>query len=356
MSLKNLRKRIDSIDKNITELLNLRAKVIIEVAKQKNKSKASAYSPDRERDVLRKIADTNKGPLSREALEAIYREIMSVSLSLEKPLKIAYMGPEASFSQLAALKRFGSQVEYVACNNITDVFSQVERDTADFGVVPIENSIEGAVSHTLDMFVDSDLKICSQIILDVQHNLLSNYPRRKIKKIYSNPQVFGQCRIWLQENLSCAQLVEVSSTTHAAQIAAKEKNSACIASLLAAKVYKLKVLASDIEDSPNNITRFLVIGKTYAGKTSHDKTSILFSIKDKVGALHDMLLPFRKYKINLTKIESRPSKKKAWDYYFFADLEGHIDSLRVKMALEDLENRCKFLKVLGSYPIDTPRL
>ncbi len=351
MSLKNLRKKIDALDKKITGLLNMRAKVTIEIAKQKKKSGASVYSPDREREVLKKIAITNQGPLSNAALEAVYREIMSVSLSLEKPLKIAYMGPEASFSQLAALKRFGSQVEYVACNNITDVFTEVERDTADFGVVPIENSIEGAVSHTLDMFVDSDLKICAQIILDIQHNLLSNCPKDKIRRIYSNPQVFGQCRIWLQQNLPRAQILEVSSTTYAARIAAKEKDSACIASLLAAGVYKLKVVASGIEDSPHNITKFLVVGKTYAGQTGHDKTSILFSIKDRIGALHDMLLPFKKYKINLTKIESRPSKKKAWDYYFFLDLAGHIDNPKVKKALNELENRCKFLKVLGSYPI-----
>ncbi len=351
MNLKDLRKKIDTIDKKITELLNMRAKVTIEIAKQKKKSGVSVYSPDREREVLRSIAIKNEGPLSNDALEAIYREIMSVSLSLEKPLKIAYLGPEATFTHLAALKRFGSQVQYVACNNITDVFTEVEREAADFGVVPIENSIEGAVSHTLDMFVDSDLKICAQIILDVQHNLLSMYPKQKIERIYSNPQVFGQCRIWLQENLPNAEKIEVSSTTYAAQIAAREKNSACIASLLAAKVYKLKVVASDIEDSPHNITRFLVVGKTYAGQTSHDKTSILFSIKDRVGALHDMLLPFRKYKLNLTKIESRPSKKKAWDYYFFLDLEGHIDNAKVKNALSELENKCKFLKVLGSYPI-----
>jgi chorismate mutase / prephenate dehydratase len=351
VNLKNLRKKIDSLDKRITDLLNMRAGITVKIAKVKQKSKASVYSPDREREVLRKIGISNKGPLNNASLEAIYREVMSASLSLEKPLKIAYMGPQASFSQLAALKRFGSQVEYVACNNIGDVFTEVERDDADFGVVPIENSIEGAVSHTLDMFVDSDLKICAQIVLEVQHNLLSRCKKEEIKHVYSNPQVFGQCRIWLQENLPNAQTIEVSSTTYAAQIAAREKNSACIASLLAAKVYKLKVVASEIEDSPHNITKFLVVGKTYAGKTAHDKTSILFSIKDGIGALHNMLLPFKKYKINLTKIESRPSKKKAWDYYFFVDLEGHIDNPKVMKALNELENRCKFLKVLGSYPI-----
>ena len=351
MDLKNLRKTVDNIDKKIIQLLNMRAKTTLDIAKLKRKSGKSVYSPDREREVLKKLAIINKGPLSHQALEAIYREIMSCSLSLDRPLRIAYLGPEATFTHLAALKRFGSQVEYIATNSITDVFLEVERDNADYGVVPIENSVEGAVSHTLDMFVDSELKICSQTILDVAHHLLASCPKNKIKRIYSNPQVFGQCRIWLQENLVGVETIEVSSTTRAAQIAAKEKYSACIAASLAAKVYKLKVVASDIEDSPHNVTRFLIIGKTDVSPTGDDRTSIMFSIKDKVGALHDMLLPFRKYGINLTKIESRPSKKKAWDYYFFVDLDGHRDNPRIKRALLELENKCKFLKILGSYPL-----
>jgi chorismate mutase/prephenate dehydratase len=351
MDLKNLRKTVDNIDKKIIQLLNMRAKTTLDIAKLKRKSGKSVYSPDREREVLKKLAIINKGPLSHQALEAIYREIMSCSLSLDRPLRIAYLGPEATFTHLAALKRFGSQVEYIATNSITDVFLEVERDNADYGVVPIENSVEGAVSHTLDMFVDSELKICSQTILDVAHHLLAICPKNKIKRIYSNPQVFGQCRIWLQENLAGVETIEVASTTRAAQIAAKEKYSACIASSLAAKVYKLKVVASDIEDSPHNVTRFLIIGKTDVSPTGDDRTSIMFSIKDKVGALHDMLLPFRKYGINLTKIESRPSKKKAWDYYFFVDLDGHRDNPRIKRALLELENKCKFLKILGSYPL-----
>ena len=351
MDLKNLRKTVDNIDKKIIQLLNIRAKTTLDIAKLKRKSGKSIYSPDREREVLKKLAIINKGPLPSGALEAIYREIMSCSLSLDRPLRIAYLGPEATFTHLAALKRFGSQVEYIATNSITDVFLEVERDNADYGVVPIENSVEGAVSHTLDMFVDSELKICSQTILDVVHHLLAGCPKNKIRRIYSNPQVFGQCRIWLQENLAGVEKIEVSSTTRAAGIAAKEKNSACIASLLAAKVYKLRVVASDIEDSPHNVTRFLIIGKTDVPPTGCDRTSVMFSIKDKVGALHDMLLPFKKYGINLTKIESRPSKKKAWDYYFFVDLDGHRVSSYVKKALLELENKCAFLKILGSYPL-----
>ncbi|MBM3245909.1 MAG: prephenate dehydratase [Candidatus Omnitrophica bacterium] len=351
MDLKNLRGKVDSIDKKIIQLLNMRTKVTLAITALKQKSGKSVYSPEREKEVLNKISAVNRGPLPADALKAIYREVMSSSLSLGKQLKIAYLGPEASFSHLAALKRFGSQVEYVTVESISDVFLEVERDAAGYGVAPIENSIEGAVSHTLDMFMDSELKICAQIILDISHNLLANCSKERIKRVYSNPQVFGQCRIWLQENLPGVEKIEVSSTTRAAQIARQEKYSACIASILAAKVYKLKVVASEIEDSPHNVTRFLVIGKDDVPRTGCDKTSIMFSIKDKVGALHEMLLPFKKYRINLTKIESRPSKKKAWDYYFFVDLEGHRDESRVKRALAELENKCNFLKILGSYPI-----
>jgi len=346
-----MRSKIDMLDRKLISLLNLRAEITRQIGKEKINTGRSIYSPEREMEVLRKISGLNKGPLKKGALEAIYREIMSASLALERLLKIAYMGPQASFSNLAALKRFGSQMGYVACGSIPEVFLEVERGAADYGVVPVENSIEGAVTHTLDMLVDSDLKICSQVILNVSHNLLANCAKNKIRKVYSNPQVFGQCRIWLQKNLPNAELVDVSSTTRAAELARKEKNSAAIASLLASKVYGLRVLTSGIQDSLKNITRFLVVGKNVAARTGHDKTSLLFSIKDHVGALYEMLLPFRKYGVNLTKIESRPSKKKAWEYYFFVDISGHQDDYKIKKALNELERRCTYLKILGSYPI-----
>lgn len=351
MNLKTLREKIDALDKKITALLNERAKITVDIAHLKTASGASIYSPDREYQVLEKIARNSKGPLPAKALGAIYREIMSASLALEKPLKIAYLGPEATFTHLAALKRFGSQVGYCACGSISDVFTDVERGTADYGVVPIENSFEGAVTHTLDMFVDSDLKICAQILLDVSHNLLGYSPMANIRRVYSISQVFGQCRIWLQQHLPAADLIEVSSTTRAAQIARREKNSAAIASKLAAAVYKLRVIAGDIEDSLHNVTRFLVIAENDSPACGRDKTSIFFSVKDRVGALHDMLLPFKKNKINLTKIESRPSKKKAWEYYFFVDIEGHKKKPAVARALAQLEAKCAFFKVLGSYPV-----
>ena len=349
--LKNLRKKVDKLDSLILDLLNKRAKLTLEIGKLKVKKGASVFVPDREKEVYDKVTQANKGPLSKTAVKAIYREVMSGALALEKTPKIAYLGPQATFTHLASLKKFGSSVEYVACNNITDVFQEVEQQRCDYGVVPIENSIEGAVSHTLDMFVDTDLKICSEILLEVSHNLLGNCGLKEIKKVYSKAEVFGQCRIWLETNLPRVELIEVSSTTKAAELAANQKHAAAIASSLAAQVYKLKVISRSIEDSAHNITRFLVIGKTEARPTKKDKTSILFSAKDRVGVLHDMLVPFKKYKINLTKIESRPSKRKAWEYYFFIDFAGHYQDKNVKKALDELEKNCSFLKVLGSYPV-----
>lgn len=351
MTLEKMRRKIDAVDRKLIGLLNLRAKITKEIGRVKISSGESIYSPEREMQVLRKAYGLNKGPLTKDALDSIYREIMSASLAMERMLKIAYMGPEASFSNLAAMKRFGSQMDYVACMGIPEVFLEVERGAADYGVVPVENSIEGAVTHTLDMLVDSDLKICSQVILGVSHNLLANCAKSKIHRIYSNPQVFGQCRIWLQKNLPNAELVDVSSTTRAAELARKEKFSAAIASLLASKVYDLKVLASGIQDSLKNVTRFLVVGKNVAKPTGCDKTSLLFSVKDRVGALYDTLLPFRKYGVNLTKIESRPSKKKAWEYYFFVDISGHQNDQKIRKALKELEHKCTYLKILGSYPM-----
>jgi len=350
MQIKVLRKKVDKLDSKIVGLLNQRANLTKVIVRLKSKIKKGIYSPEREKQILKRIADLNKGPLSDSALEAVYREIMSSSLFLEKPLKIAYLGPQFTFTHIAALKKFGTQVSYVACNSISDIFIEAEKGLSDYGVVPIENSIEGVISHSLDMFIDSDLKICDQILLEVAHNLIANCSKSQIKRVYSNPQVFGQCRVWLKTNIPKAEWIEVSSTTRAAQICSAEKNAACIASTLAARHYGLKIIAKDIEDSPHNITRFLVIGKSDVPPSGEDKTSIMFSIKDRVGALYDMLASFRKYRINLTKIESRPSKKKAWDYYFFVDLEGHRQDKKVQKALSELENKCKFLKILGSYP------
>jgi len=351
MTLQKLRDEIDSLDVKILALLNTRAKTIISIGKLKAKTKRSVYAPDREADVYRKLAENNKGPLSNDSVKAIYREIMSGALNLEKPLSIAYFGPEFTFTHLASMKKFGASVNYKGCETIKDVFVEVGRGRADYGVVPIENSIEGAVNHTLDMFMDSDVLICSEIYLEISHNLLSRTnDAGKIRKVYSHPQVFGQCRIWLETNMPRAKLIEASSTAHAAAIASKEHGAACIATSPAAEKYNLNVLYTSIEDSSRNVTRFLVIGDTEAKPTGRDKTSVIISLKDKVGALHDMLVPFKDNKINLTKIESRPSKARAWEYCFYVDMEGHYRDARIKKALDRIRTEAAFFKVLGSYP------
>ncbi len=352
MLLPEFRQQIDAIDAKIVELLNERAKLSKAIGEFKLKNNREIYSPDRETQILARIKALNRGQISDSALQAIYREIMSCSLSIEKPLKIAVLGKMGSYTHSAAIKIFGLQMEYISCGRIPEIFQKVEQAQCNYGVVPVENSTEGAVTPTFDMLVDSDLKICRQSLMEISHNLLSRARSlSQIKKVYSNPQVFNQCRSWLAANLPAAEDIYVDSTTHAAQIAARSKNSAAIASLEVASIYRLPVLRKSIHDVAHNSTRFLVIGENDAAPTGKDKTSILFSIKDRVGALYSMLAPFYRNKINLTKIESRPSKKKAWDYYFFVDFEGHRQDPPVKKALEQLEEMCKYLKILGSYPV-----
>ncbi|MBU1863401.1 MAG: prephenate dehydratase [Candidatus Omnitrophica bacterium] len=351
MSLEELRKKVDEIDKQIIQLLNQRTTVALDIGTFKQKKGEEIYSPAREAKVYSKIDRENQGPLPSDALKSIYREIMSAALSLEKQLKIAYLGPEASFTNLAALSKFGNSVEYVACDNIGDVFIEVDKGTADYGVIPIENSTEGAVSHSLDMFIDSDLKICNEIFFEVNHYVMSNSNLPAVRRVYSNPQVFGQCRGWLKMHLPKAELIDTASTTAAARRAAGEEGAAAIASRLASVLYNINIVAECVEDLPHNVTRFLIVGRKLAEKTGSDKTSIVCSIKDKVGALYDMLKPISKQKLNMTKIESRPSKKKAWDYYFFIDLEGHIEDEKVKEVIREMEDHVRMLKVLGSYPM-----
>ena len=351
MNLNDLRHKIDIIDERIVSFLNERAKLSLMIGNIKAKNKIGIYAPDREMQILSQMKARNKGPLSDEALEAIYREVMSGSLSLEKPLQIACLGNPGAFTHTAAYRHFGSQVAYITCADILEVFEKVERDLCDYGVVPYENSVEGVVTPTFDLLVDSELKICRQMMMKISHHLLSKTSLSKIRKIYSNPQVFGQCRNWLHQNLPGAAQILVDSTTEAAQIAAREKNSAAIASGKAGEIYHLRSLKQDIQDIAHNTTKFLIIANQDVSPTGKDRTSILFSIKDKVGALHAMLTPFYRNKINLTKIESRPSKKKAWDYYFFVELEGHRLDKNVSRALKQLEGMCKYLKILGSYPV-----
>lgn len=350
MKINDLRKKIDALDRAIVGLVNDRASIALEIGKIKRDSNKEVYAPEREKAVYAKVEGLSEGPLPAGSLRAIYREIMSAALSLEKKLVIAYLGPEATFTHLAARNKFGGSVGYVAAAGITDIFGEVERGAADYGVVPIENSNEGAVTHTLDMFMDSRAKICAEIYLDISHCLMAACAPAEIRKVYSKAEVFGQCRTWIRGNCPTAELVEAPSTARAAELAAKEPHAAAIASELAAELYGLKIIARGIEDSGKNETRFLVIGRNAAGPSGDDKTSIMVSISDRVGALHRMLYPFRKHAINLTKIESRPSKRKAWEYYFFIDFEGHAAEKKVGQALKELRKQCLFVEHLGSYP------
>lgn len=349
--LKRLRRKIDRIDNDILDLLNKRAGVTIEIGKLKSEESAPKFSPVREAEIYNRLIEANRGPLLKESLRAIYREIMSGSLALQTTLKIAYLGPAATFTHIAALKKFGKSLNYLECDSIADVFTEVERGRASYGVVPIENSTEGAINHTLDMFIDSDLKICSEVYLPIRHSLLSKDSKiSSIKRLYSHQQVFAQCRKWLEKNMPLAKLIPVKSTTEAAWLWARRPGTAAIASELAAERYGLNILARSIEDSPHNITRFLIIGNQQEEPTKNDKTSIVFSMKDRAGALHDVLTPFKRKRVNLTKIESRPSKRKAWKYYFFVDMQGHVKDERIKQSLKELERHCNYYKLLGSYP------
>ncbi len=351
-NIDEIRKKIDEIDRNILDLLNLRAKMVKGIADLKRKKNLPPFDPSRERKIIEKLSHRNKGPLTEKDIESIMGAIFKIYRGMFRPLKIAYLGPEGTFTHQAALKKFGEKGEFIPCKTIDNIFREVEKDRADYGVVPIENSMEGVVTHTLDMFVESNLNITAEILLDVHHYLLSKEKSlASIKKVFSHSQAIGQCWNWIIENLPDTKLIETESTATAVKMAKKEKNAAAIGSLTAADIYNIGVLAERIEDSGENITRFLVIGKSFSEKTGKDKTSILVSIKDKVGALHDILFHFKKNSINLTRIESRPSKKKAWDYIFFFDFIGHKDDINVKNALKKIEKESVFLKILGSYPV-----
>lgn len=351
MGIDEFRRQIDAIDGEILELLNRRAEIVVRVGEEKTKDNIAYHSPQREEEIIRRLTRENRGPFPGRAVKAVYREILSACLSLEQTLKVAYLGPQATFTHMACMKRFGLLAEYVPLRGIGEVFTEVEKGKADYGVVPVENSTEGVVSHTLDMFVDSDLKICGEVLMEVSHHLLSKHGEKgRILKIYSHPHAIAQSRKWLEANMSKATLVEVSSTAAAAELASEDETAAAIASELASRLYELQVVASRIEDSPYNFTRFLVIGQAPCPVTGHDKTSILFTIRDRVGALYRILEPFAHHRINLTKIESRPSRYRVWEYIFYVDFEGHVEDAPVKVALEGLREECLFLKVLGSYP------
>lgn len=353
MNLGQLRAAIDGVDDRILELLRERAGLVEQVGELKDKTGEAYYAPEREEALLQRLVGANQSRLPESSLRAIYREILSSMRALEQTIKVAYLGPRATFSHQAAARHFGSAVELRPERTIGEVFEAVERGRAHYGVVPIENSQEGSVSATLDRFTDSDVQICSQIFLPVELNLLGHGPLDQVRKIYSHPQPFGQCRRWLAEHLPSAECVEVSSTARAAELAVAEDGAAALAGGLAGEEFGLPVLAPSIQDSSSNVTRFFVIGKKPARPSGRDKTSVMFAVQDQPGALAKALAPFEKEGISLTRIESRPSKRQAWEYYFFADLAGHAEEAKLAAALQELAGVCAFTRILGSYP-DTP--
>jgi len=356
MSLKELRNRIDELDDRIIKLLNERAHIVVEIGKLKSKAGGQIYAPDREKEVLEKITKANEGPLPNKCLVAIWRELMSGSFALERPLRIGYLGPGGSFSHTAAMLKFGQSVEYEPLADIRSIFDEASKGHCDLGLVPIENTTGGGVIETLDALIDSDVKICAEVLMAIHHNLLAACSLKEIEKIYSKPEVFAQCRNWLSATFKEAKTVAVASTAKAAQMAAAEPRTAAIGSRVAAEVYGLQVICENIEDITNNITRFLVIGREDAKPTGEDKTAILFSTAHKAGALADVLEVFKRYSINLTNIESRPSKKRQWEYYFFVDFMGHKTNENVRKGLKEVRKHCLQLSVLGSFPRATELL
>jgi len=343
---------VDALDSEIVNLLNERVTHASEIGRIKHAKGSDYYDPTREAIVMAKIAALNEGPSSNATLRAVYREVISSSISLEKKLLISYLGPEATYTHQAAVRNFGVSLSYRAMKTIPDVFSEVEKGEADYGVIPIENSTEGAVFHSMDMLVESDLQICSQVYLPIEHCIVSRVPLEQIKEVRSKDQALGQCREWLQANLPGVPTMDVVSTAEAVRMAGELDGVAAVASILSAQHYGVPVQVQGIQDREDNVTRFLVIGKTRARPLGdgRDKTSLVISLKDEPGALEKTLRPFASRGINLSKIESRPSRKKAWDYLFFIDFIGHYEDATVQDALKELGEHCEFVKWLGSYP------
>lgn len=350
-TLQQIRERIDHLDEQIQMLVSARAVCAQEVAALKLGESADFYRPEREAQVLRNVMARNTGPLSSEEMARLFREIMSACLALEQPMKIAFLGPAGTFTQAAALKHFGHSIMVVSHTAIDEVFRDVESRASHYGVVPVENSTEGVVNHTLDRFMNSPLKICGEVELRIHHNLLGKLDDiQAITRIYAHQQSLAQCREWLEENLAGVEHVAVSSNAEAARRAAQETGAVAIASDAAAAIYGLKVLVANIEDEPDNTTRFLVIGPQSPAPSGSDKTSLLLSSRNRPGALCRLLEPLSRHGISMTRIESRPSRRGMWDYVFFIDIEGHSQDPRIAQALEELADEAAMLKVLGSYP------
>jgi chorismate mutase/prephenate dehydratase len=352
-----LREQIDEIDGEIAELISARARCAQEVAEVKKAGLSDAasvlfYRPEREAQVLRKAMERNKGPLSNEELARLFREIMSACLALENPIKVAFLGPEGTFTQQAALKHFGHSAVTFPFSAIDEVFREVEAGAVNYGVVPVENSTEGVVNHTLDNFMQSNLKICGEVELRIHHNLMVSdiTNTQNISRIYSHSQSLAQCRKWLDAHYPKAERIAVSSNAEAAKRLKGEWNAAAIAGSMAAELYGLKILAEKIEDQPDNSTRFLIIGSQQVPTSGVDKTSIMVAMRNEPGALHNLLEPFHRHNIDLTRVETRPSRTGVWTYVFFIDFAGHVHDPLISDVMKDVSKRCADLKLLGSYP------
>ena len=352
ITLDQLRDRIDELDEEIQRLLNERAACAQQVAVAKRNNDDSVfYRPEREAEILRRVRERNKGPISGDEIVRLFREIMSACLALEQPLAIAYLGPEGTYTQTAAQKHFGHSVSLKPLAAIDEIFREVEAGSADYGVVPVENSTEGAINHTLDMFIRSPLKICGDVELQIHHQLLASADDlERINSVRAHQQALAQCREWLDTNLPGVERLAVSSNAEAARLAHADASVAAIAGDAAAEMYDLNILASNIEDDPNNTTRFLVVGRQAVGPSGNDMTSLMVAVHNKAGALYSLLEPIARHGVSMTKIESRPSRISKWDYVFFVDVEGHVEDENVAAALKELQTEATLLKVLGSYP------
>lgn len=354
--LGDLRVKIDGIDQKIGDLISERANCAIEVAHVKkrfsNDTEPTFYRPEREAQVLRKAMERNNGPLEDEEFARLFREIMSACLALEAPVKVAYLGPEGTYTQQAALKHFGASAKTISLSAIDQVFREVASGAAHFGVVPVENSTEGVVTHTLDNFLDSGVKICGEVVLRIHHHMLASKvtDQKNITRVYSHAQSLAQCRKWLDAKYPHAERVAVSSNAEAAKRLQGEWNAAAIAGEMAAQLYGLDSIAQNIEDQPDNSTRFLIIGVDEVGASGDDKTSLVVSMKNEPGALHKLLEPFHNHGVDLTRVETRPSPTATWNYVFFIDLCGHQLDEKVSASLKEVEARASSLKILGSYP------
>ncbi len=352
--LSDIRQTINDLDDQLRLLLNQRAAAAQQVAEIKLRHDPNAlfYRPEREVEVLRRVKAGNPGPLDSETLARLFREIMSACLALEQTLVIAYLGPEGTFTQAAALKHFGHAVRTLPMGAIPDVFREVEAGTAHFGVVPVENSTEGVISHTLDTFMKSSLRICGEVTLRIHQLLLGRVASRdEIQRVFSHQQSLAQCRGWLDRHLPLAERIAVGSNGEAARLARDQANAAAIAGEAAGELYGLTTLALNIEDEPNNTTRFLVIGQQDSPPTGQDKTSLLLACRNQSGGLHSLLTPLAEQGISMTRIESRPSRESLWEYVFFVDIEGHRDDPRSQLAFQALQKEARLFKILGSYPV-----